>query len=130
MGCAAGRWQGETTLRPHGREKEQRRQRPAARLNRLRSALTQRVKPGVVKKLNVQTVLNAGESGQLRFLGLHQFDKPPITPQRGVDREQGDFFFERLRHQQAIKRVAMHPGQHRDSGQMRGCDRQLNQTFC
>jgi hypothetical protein len=69
VGCDAGSWQGATTLRPHGREEEQRGQRPAARLNRVRSALTQQVKLGVAAKLNVHEVLQADESGQLRFLG-------------------------------------------------------------
>jgi hypothetical protein len=44
VGCDAVRWQGETTLRARAREKEQRRQRTAARLNRVCSAFTQRVK--------------------------------------------------------------------------------------
>ena len=70
VGCDAGCWQGGTTLRPHGREEEQRGQRPAARLNRVRSALTQQVKLGVATKLSVHAVLHAHESGQLRFLVL------------------------------------------------------------
>ena len=38
--CDAVRWQGVTTLRAHAREKEQLRQRAAARRNRVRSAQT------------------------------------------------------------------------------------------
>jgi hypothetical protein len=44
VGCDAVRWQGATTLRARAREEEQRGQRTAARLNRVRSALTPSVK--------------------------------------------------------------------------------------
>jgi hypothetical protein len=44
VGCDAVRWQGVTTLRARAREEEQRRQRTAARLNRVCSALTPSVK--------------------------------------------------------------------------------------
>ena len=43
VGGDAVRWQGETTRRAHAREEEQRGQRAAALLNRVRSALTQLV---------------------------------------------------------------------------------------
>ncbi len=49
VGCAAGCWQGATTLRPDGREDEQRGQRPVARLSRVCSATTQKVKRVVAK---------------------------------------------------------------------------------
>jgi hypothetical protein len=38
VGCDAVCWQGETKLRARAREEEQRRQRTASRLNRVRSA--------------------------------------------------------------------------------------------
>jgi hypothetical protein len=38
VGCDAVCWQGETTLRARAREEEQRRQRTASQLNRVRSA--------------------------------------------------------------------------------------------
>ena len=44
VGRDAVRWQGVTTLRAPAREAEQRSQRAAARLNRVRSALTQEVR--------------------------------------------------------------------------------------
>ena len=56
MGCDAVGWQGVTTLRAHAREEEQRSQRAAAQLNRVRSALTQPVKVVVRKKLNIHAV--------------------------------------------------------------------------
>ena len=56
MGCDAVGWQDATTLRAHAREEEQRSQRAAARLNRVRSALTQPVKVVVRKKLNIHAV--------------------------------------------------------------------------
>ena len=43
VGCAAVGWQGATTRRAPARKAEQRRQRAAARLNRVRSAFTQKV---------------------------------------------------------------------------------------
>ena len=69
VGCDAVCWQGVTTLRAHAREEEQRRQRAVARLNRVRSALTQMGAVIVVKKVNVLTRLLAEASGQLPFLG-------------------------------------------------------------
>ena len=69
VGRDAVRWQGATTLRAHAREEEQRRQRAAVRLNRVRSALTQAVKEVVGAELDVHAVLPAEESGQLPFLG-------------------------------------------------------------
>ncbi|MCZ2438600.1 MAG: hypothetical protein LC119_00305 [Burkholderiales bacterium] len=50
---AAVRWQGATTLRARAREKEQRRQRTAARLNQVRSVLTRMVTCAVGTKLSV-----------------------------------------------------------------------------
>ena len=70
MGCDAVGWQGATTLRAYAREEKQRGQRAAARLNRVRSALTQPVKVVGRKKANIHAVYPAGESGQLPFLGL------------------------------------------------------------
>ena len=69
VGCDAVGWQGATTLRAHAREEEQRGQRAAARLNRVRSALTQPVKVVVRRQANIHAVYRAGESGQLPFLG-------------------------------------------------------------
>ena len=56
MGCDAVRWQGATTLRAHAREEEQHGQRAAARLNRVRSALTQQVNVVVGTNVNVHAV--------------------------------------------------------------------------
>ena len=69
MGRDAVGWQGATTLRAHAREEEQRGQRAAAWLNRVRSALTQLVKVAVSERVNVHAVYPAEESGQLPFLG-------------------------------------------------------------
>ena len=68
MGCDAVRWQGAATTRAPAREEEQRGQRAAARLNRVRSALTQQVNPVVATKVNVHAVFLAAGSGQLRLL--------------------------------------------------------------
>ena len=69
VGRDAARWQGATTLRAHAREEEQRGRRGAARLNRLRSALTQTMRVRVGTNVSVHTVSPAKESGQLRFVG-------------------------------------------------------------
>ena len=69
MGGQATRWQGVTTLRARAREEEQRRQRGACPFNRVRSVLTQKVISIVVAKVNVNVVLLAEMSGQLRSLG-------------------------------------------------------------
>jgi hypothetical protein len=53
VGRDAVRWQGATTLRACAREEEQRGQRAAARLNRVRSALTQIVRVVVNIDLSV-----------------------------------------------------------------------------
>ena len=58
-----------TTLRAHAREEEQRSQRAAARLNRVRSAFTQPVKVVVRRQVNIHAAYAAEESGQLPFLG-------------------------------------------------------------
>jgi len=58
-----------TTLRAHAREEEQRGQRVAAWLNRVRSAVTEAVRVVVAGNPNVHAVLPAEESGQLGFLG-------------------------------------------------------------
>jgi hypothetical protein len=50
------RWQGATTLRAHAREEEQRRQRAPVRLNRVRSAVTQKVKVVVGAKARIHAV--------------------------------------------------------------------------
>ncbi len=69
MGHDAVCWQGATTPRAHARKEEQRRQRAAAWLNRVRSAFTQVVKPLVSAKVNVHAVSQAEVSDQLPFLG-------------------------------------------------------------
>ena len=56
MGRDAVRWQDVTTLRAHAREAEQRGQRAAARLNRVRSALTQEVRVVMGTNLSVHAV--------------------------------------------------------------------------
>ena len=56
VSCDAVGWQGATTLRAHAREEEQRSQRAAARLNRVRSALTQPVKVVVRRQANIHAV--------------------------------------------------------------------------
>ena len=68
-GRDAVRWQDVTTLRAPAREAEQRSQRAAARLTRVRSALTQEVRVVVGKNLNVHAASPVESSGQLRFLG-------------------------------------------------------------
>ena len=68
MGCDAVGWQGATTLRAYAREEKQRSQRAAARLNRVRSALTQPVKVVVRRQVSIHVVYPAEESGQLPFL--------------------------------------------------------------
>ena len=69
VGRDAVRWQGATTLRAHAREEEQRGQRAAARLNRVRSAVTQEVTFVVVTNASGHAMLCAEVSGQLPFLG-------------------------------------------------------------
>ena len=69
MSCDAVGWQGATTLRAYAREEKQRGQRAAARVNRVRSALTQPVKVVVRMKVSIHAVYQAEESGQLPFLG-------------------------------------------------------------
>ena len=56
VGRDAVRWQGVTTLRAHAREAEQRSQRAVARLNRVRSALTQAVRVVMGTNLSVRAV--------------------------------------------------------------------------
>ena len=58
-----------TTLQAHAREAEQRSQRAAARLNRVRSALTQAVSVVMGTNLRVNAASPVEESGQLPFLG-------------------------------------------------------------
>ena len=69
VGGDAVRWQGATTLRAPTRKEEQRRQRDAAPLNRVRSAVTHEVKAGVGRKVCIHAVCPADPSGQLRCLG-------------------------------------------------------------
>ena len=69
MGGDAVRWQGVTTLRAHAREEEQRRQRAVARLDRVRSALSQPVNVIVGTNLDIHAAEPAEGSGQLRNLG-------------------------------------------------------------
>ena len=61
--------EGAGALARRGLQGEQRGQRAAARLNRVRSALTQPVKVVVRKKFSIHAVYSAEESGQLPFLG-------------------------------------------------------------
>ena len=56
MGCDAVGWQGATTLRAYAREEEQRGQRAAAWLTRVRSALTKAVGVVVRKEVNIHAV--------------------------------------------------------------------------
>ena len=69
MGRDAVRWQDVTTLRAPAREAEQRSQRAVARLNRVRSALTQEVRVVMGTNLSVHAASPVEESGQLPFLG-------------------------------------------------------------
>ena len=79
VGCDAVGWQGQAqacpalrlgwTLRAYAREEKQRGQRAAARLNWVRSALTQPVRVVVRKEANIHAVYPAEESGQLPLLG-------------------------------------------------------------
>ena len=55
-GCAAVRWQGATTPRARARKEEQRGQRAAARLDRVRSAVTHVVMGDVGAKVSVHAV--------------------------------------------------------------------------
>jgi hypothetical protein len=57
VGCDAVRWQGETTLRARAREKEQRRQHAAARLNRACSAWYKLGLAFEAKKVSIHAVL-------------------------------------------------------------------------
>ena len=57
------------TLRAAARKEEQRRQRDAALLNRVRSGVTHEVMAGVGRKMRIHAVFPAKGSGQLRFLG-------------------------------------------------------------
>ncbi len=57
VGCDAVRWQGVTTLRARAREEEQRRQRAAARLNRVRSARYKLDLALEAKKVSIHAVL-------------------------------------------------------------------------
>ena len=90
VGCDAVRWQGGTTLRAPARKEEQRRQRDAALLNRVRSGVTHEVMAGVGRKVCIHAVFSAEESGQLRFLGsststrLDRSATPRPTGQRNV----------------------------------------------
>jgi len=56
VGHDAVRWQGVTTLRAHAREEEQRGQRAVARLNRVRSAVTRKVRVAVGTKFSMHQV--------------------------------------------------------------------------
>ena len=69
VGRDAVRWQDVTTLRAHAREAEQRGQRAVARLNRVRSALTQEVRVVMATNLSVHAASPVEGSGQLPFLG-------------------------------------------------------------
>lgn len=69
VGCDAVRWQGAPTRRAFARKEKQHSQRAAARLNQVRSALTQMVSVAVRMKTSANAGLPAIGSGQLRFLG-------------------------------------------------------------
>ena len=70
--------EGAGALARRGLQGEQRSQPAAARLNRVRSALTQPVKVVVRKKANIHAVYPAAESGQLPFLG--STSAPSVPP--------------------------------------------------
>jgi hypothetical protein len=68
-GRDAGRRHGATTPRAHARKEEQRRRRAAARLDRVRSAVTRTVTVVVGSIASVHARLPAEKSGQLPFPG-------------------------------------------------------------
>jgi hypothetical protein len=70
VGCDAVRWQGETTLRARAREEEQRRQRAAARLNRVRSARYKLDLALEAKKVSIHAVLRGKEERPGEICGL------------------------------------------------------------
>jgi len=71
VGCDAVRWQGETTLRARAREKEQRRQHAAARLNRACSAWYKLDLAFEAKKVSIHAVLRGirERPGEISGLG-------------------------------------------------------------
>jgi hypothetical protein len=72
VGCDAVRWQGVTLLRARARKAEQRGQRAAARLNRVRSAFTQEVNDVVCRKVNVHKVLPAASKRSTAVFRFNQ----------------------------------------------------------
>ena len=72
MGCDAARWLGVTTLRARAREEEQRRQRAAARLNRVRSARYKLDLAVEANKVSIHAVLQdiGKRPGEICGLGL------------------------------------------------------------
>jgi len=69
VGCQDRVWVGETTLKAPAFEEDQRPQARSWRLNRMRSAITQKVKSINVEKANVHANLLKEMRGQLRNLG-------------------------------------------------------------
>jgi hypothetical protein len=72
VGCNAGRWQGETTLRARARKEEQRSQRAAARLNRVCSARTKLDLALEANKVSIHAVLRGIEERPGEICGLDQ----------------------------------------------------------
>ncbi len=69
VGCQNRVWVGETTLKAAAFEEDQRPQARSWRLNRMRSAVTQKVKSINAEKANVHANLLKEMRGQLRNLG-------------------------------------------------------------
>ena len=69
MGCDAVRWQGATRRGLNARNEEQRRQRAAARLSRVRSDVTREVRVVVCSNLSSHGACLAEMSGQLPEVG-------------------------------------------------------------
>ena len=72
MGRCGRVWVGATTQQATACKEEKRPQTWLRRLNRVRSAVTQKVNAVVAQKVSVHAALPADASGQLRFLGLYR----------------------------------------------------------
>jgi hypothetical protein len=81
VGCDAVRWQGETTLRARAREEEQRRQRAAARLNRVRSARYKLDLALEAKKVSIHAVLRGIGERPGEICGLDATSPSRAQPQ-------------------------------------------------
>ena len=69
MGCQERVWVGSTTLKAPAFEEEQRPQARSWRLNRVCSAVTQKMKLVNAEKVNIHRHFLGQVSGQLRTLG-------------------------------------------------------------